>query len=325
MSGGFVEVIAEIGPINRQIDNSDYHLDFGTYYPTMSDTYLKGGFRIMSSLSHRDAIPATAKKLGMVVYVPASGYYEWNGSSWIPWSVAAAGFPFATRRDITTGPHSLASVPYNYDCFADTGTAASSITYTLPVTPIDGQRVRVRDYTGTATALLPIVLDSSASPGGIFGSGGFGATLSVVSAYGWTEVVWNSASGAWYQSIQSSSGGGTVGPGTPNRIAIFDGAGTNVTDSNLSQDGSGNLSFVLPANLLPDPTNACEIGTDSAPFQRIRAVEVVSGDHVFDNPDLGVTIRVMEHQDHMLVFRNEKNGKLYRIPWIALEEEDSDG
>lgn len=51
--------------------------------PTHSDAYGEGGFRVVSTLTDRNAIPTDFKKAGMVVHVTANGKsYSWTGSTW---------------------------------------------------------------------------------------------------------------------------------------------------------------------------------------------------------------------------------------------------
>lgn len=53
-------------------------------YPTHDSLYGLGGWREVPDTGTRDAIPASRKRNGMVVYVQGDQAYVWNGTTWNP-------------------------------------------------------------------------------------------------------------------------------------------------------------------------------------------------------------------------------------------------
>ena len=55
-------------------------------YATHDAEYGKGGFRSVSTIANRDAIPVERKTEGMIVRVTANGLnYEWKNNAWVEW------------------------------------------------------------------------------------------------------------------------------------------------------------------------------------------------------------------------------------------------
>ena len=55
-------------------------------YATHDAEYGKGGFRSVSTIEDRDAIPVERKTEGMIVRVTANGLnYEWKNNAWVEW------------------------------------------------------------------------------------------------------------------------------------------------------------------------------------------------------------------------------------------------
>ena len=132
-------------------------------------------------------------------------------------------------------------------------------------------------------------------------------------------IVWELVPGS------GSPGGALVGPisgvSTDNAVTRWNGTdASEVQDSSLVIDDTGNMTMQLDAEFLPSGDGQGDIGTDVTRWRRIRALEVVTGDLVMDAPERDASWRFKEHHEHIEVI-NQKTGKRYRLGLIPVEEE----
>lgn len=74
-------------------------------YATHDAQYGKGGFRSVATNALRDAIPASRKEKGMVVFVTDTGlHWWWNGSSWVEWKPKGSMEVDATLSTTSSNP-----------------------------------------------------------------------------------------------------------------------------------------------------------------------------------------------------------------------------
>lgn len=143
----------------------------------------------------------------------------------------------------------------------------------------------------------------------------------VVRVSGGGDFEWDGAAWQPYAVV-----GGSVGPGTDRTIAMFDATTTDVQDSNLSQDVSGNVSFATDAQLLPDADGSCDLGQPGNRFRSVNALAVRSGDLLLHNPINGTKLRLVEGRQGELYLVNEISKQVFLIPVIptSLTVEDLD-
>ena len=114
---------------------------------------------------------------------------------------------------------------------------------------------------------------------------------------------------AWLSDV----GGGGLGPGTVRRVAMFDPTTTNVEDSSLQQDVSGNLALTADLQVLPNLDGECELGTPSLRFRHVAATALITGDLLLRNTKNGTRLRLVEGSSGELFLLHENSREVFRV------------
>lgn len=107
-------------------------------YATHDAEYGKGGFRSVSTIEDRDAIPVERKTEGMIVRVTANGLnYEWKNNAWVEW-LPKGNIVIDTALDATsTNPVQNKAIATRVHTIEDSLTSLSKYAHSIPIIIVD--------------------------------------------------------------------------------------------------------------------------------------------------------------------------------------------
>lgn len=107
-------------------------------YATHDAEYGKGGFRSVSTIEDRDAIPVERKTEGMIVRVTANGLnYEWKNNAWVEW-LPKGNIVIDTALNATsTNPVQNKAITTRVHTIENSITLLSEYTHNIPIITVD--------------------------------------------------------------------------------------------------------------------------------------------------------------------------------------------
>lgn len=129
-------------------------------YATHDAEYGKGGFRSVSTIEDRDAIPVERKTEGMIVRVTANGLnYEWKNNAWVEW-LPKGNIVIDTALNATsTNPVQNKAITTRVHTIENSMALLSEYTHNIPIITVDTAWNATSDNPASSKAI-----DSAISP-----------------------------------------------------------------------------------------------------------------------------------------------------------------
>lgn len=129
-------------------------------YATHDAEYGKGGFRSVSTIEDRDAIPVERKTEGMIVRVTANGLnYEWKNNAWVEW-LPKGNIVIDTALNATsTNPVQNKAITTRVHTIENSIALLSEYTHNIPIITVDTVWNATSDNPASSKAI-----DSAISP-----------------------------------------------------------------------------------------------------------------------------------------------------------------
>lgn len=107
-------------------------------YATHDAEYGKGGFRSVSTIQDRDAIPVERKTEGMIVRVTANGLnYEWKNNAWVEWLPKGNIVIDTALSTTSTNPVQNKVIASNINTINDSIKIITNAVSTIPIITVD--------------------------------------------------------------------------------------------------------------------------------------------------------------------------------------------
>lgn len=123
-------------------------------YATHDAEYGKGGFRSVSTIEDRDAIPVERKTEGMIVRVTANGLnYEWKNNAWVEW-LPKGNIVIDTALNATsTNPVQNKAITTRVHTIENSITLLSEYAHNIPIITVDTAWNAVSDNPASSKAI----------------------------------------------------------------------------------------------------------------------------------------------------------------------------
>lgn len=133
-------------------------------YATHDAEYGKGGFRSVSTIEDRDAIPVERKTEGMIVRVTANGLnYEWKNNAWVEW-LPKGNIVIDTALNATsTNPVQNKAITTRVHTIENSIALLSEYTHNIPIITVDTVWNATSDNPASSKAIEKAI-DSAISP-----------------------------------------------------------------------------------------------------------------------------------------------------------------
>lgn len=133
-------------------------------YATHDAEYGKGGFRSVSTIEDRDAIPVERKTEGMIVRVTANGLnYEWKNNAWVEW-LPKGNIVIDTALNATsTNPVQNKAITTRVHTIENSIALLSEYTHNIPIITVDTVWNATSDNPASSKA-IEMAIDSAISP-----------------------------------------------------------------------------------------------------------------------------------------------------------------
>lgn len=107
-------------------------------YATHDAEYGKGGFRSVSTIEDRDAIPVERKTEGMIVRVTANGLnYEWKNNAWVEWLPKGSIVIDTALNATSTNPVQNKAITTRVHTIENSIALLSEYTHNIPIITVD--------------------------------------------------------------------------------------------------------------------------------------------------------------------------------------------
>jgi hypothetical protein len=107
-------------------------------YATHDAEYGKGGFRSVSTIEDRDAIPVERKTEGMIVRVTANGLnYEWKNNAWVEWLPKGNIVIDTALNETSTNPVQNKAITTRVHTIENKMALLSEYTHNIPIITVD--------------------------------------------------------------------------------------------------------------------------------------------------------------------------------------------
>lgn len=123
-------------------------------YATHDAEYGKGGFRSVSTIEDRDAIPVERKTEGMIVRVTANGLnYEWKNNAWVEW-LPKGNIVIDTALNATsTNPVQNKAITTRVHTIENSMALLSEYTHNIPIITVDTVWNAISDNPASSKAI----------------------------------------------------------------------------------------------------------------------------------------------------------------------------